>query len=186
MCVNCKWRDLQFNVDSERQIFEKLFHERFIYSQSFCQKSAERKSPKKYFSYFFFDDWPRIRKQAFASKKTTAKTMMPYLKRLTKNSETKHCEFFPADLESRYAVRYSPIILQIYRLRKSTKCYTTKSASASFNKLQRCYTTNSNFMCYPNFCAFAEFSSRHEPTGFQPYVNILAGRHWRKHENNAK
>ena len=24
----------------------------FIYSQSFCQKSAERKSPKKYFSYF--------------------------------------------------------------------------------------------------------------------------------------
>ena len=32
--------------------FEKLFHGRFIYSQSFCQKSAERKSPKKYFSYF--------------------------------------------------------------------------------------------------------------------------------------
>ena len=47
-----EWRDLQFNVDFERQIFEKLFHGRFIYSQSFCQKSAERKSPKKYFSYF--------------------------------------------------------------------------------------------------------------------------------------
>ena len=28
-----EWRDLQFNVDSERQIFEKLFHGRFIYSE---------------------------------------------------------------------------------------------------------------------------------------------------------
>ena len=58
MCVNfiCEWGDLQFKVDSERQIFEKLFHGRFIYSQSFSQKSAERKSPKKYFSYFIFDD----------------------------------------------------------------------------------------------------------------------------------
>ena len=36
-CVNFKreWRDLQFNVASERQIFEKLFHGSFIYSQSF-------------------------------------------------------------------------------------------------------------------------------------------------------
>ena len=73
MCVNFirEWRDLQFNVDSERQIFEKLFHGRFIYSQSFCQKSAERKSPKKYFSYLIFDDWPGIRTQAFASNKPT-------------------------------------------------------------------------------------------------------------------
>ena len=31
-----------FNVDSERQSFEKLFHGMFIYSQSFCKKSAER------------------------------------------------------------------------------------------------------------------------------------------------
>ena len=31
------------------QIFETLFHGRFIYSQNFSQKSAERKSPKKYF-----------------------------------------------------------------------------------------------------------------------------------------
>ena len=53
VCVNFmrEWRDLQFNVDSERQIFEKLFHGNFIYSQSFCQKSAARKSAKKYFSY---------------------------------------------------------------------------------------------------------------------------------------
>ena len=56
LCVNfiCEWRDLQFNVDSERQSFEKLFHGRFIYSQSFCQKTAERKSPKKYLFIFRF------------------------------------------------------------------------------------------------------------------------------------
>ena len=56
VCVNFmrEWRDLQFNVDSELQIFEKLFHGNFIYSQSFCQKSAERKLPKKYFSYLIF------------------------------------------------------------------------------------------------------------------------------------
>ena len=54
VCVNSihKWRDLQFKVDSERQLFEKLFRAILFYSQSFCQKSAERKSPKKYFSYF--------------------------------------------------------------------------------------------------------------------------------------
>ena len=50
VCVNFihKWRDLQFKVDSKRQNFEKLSMAIFIYSQ----KSAERKSPKKYFSYF--------------------------------------------------------------------------------------------------------------------------------------
>ena len=58
-------------VCSERQIFEELFHGRFIYSQSFCQKSAEKKSPKKYFSYFIFDNWPGIRTQAFGSNKPT-------------------------------------------------------------------------------------------------------------------
>ena len=31
--------------------FENLFMAIFIYSQRFCQKSTERKSPKKYFSY---------------------------------------------------------------------------------------------------------------------------------------
>ena len=47
VCVNFihKWRDLQFKVDSERQIFWETFHGNFIYSQSFCKKSAERKSP---------------------------------------------------------------------------------------------------------------------------------------------
>ena len=50
-----EWRDLQFSIDSERQIFEKLFHSRLSYLQSFCQKSAERKSQKKYFFTFRFD-----------------------------------------------------------------------------------------------------------------------------------
>ena len=40
-----KWQDLQFKVDSERQIFWETFHGNFIYSLSFWQKSAERKSP---------------------------------------------------------------------------------------------------------------------------------------------
>ena len=55
MCVNFirEWRDLKFNVDSEQQIFKKLFTAKFIYSQSFCQKSAEGgKSSKKYFHIF--------------------------------------------------------------------------------------------------------------------------------------
>ena len=45
VCVNFiyKWRDLQFKVDSERHIFWETFHGNFIYSQSFCQKSAKRK-----------------------------------------------------------------------------------------------------------------------------------------------
>ena len=34
------------------RFFEKLFMTIFIYSQSFCQKSAKRKSRNKYFSYF--------------------------------------------------------------------------------------------------------------------------------------
>ena len=55
VCVNFvhKWRDLQFKVDSERQIFWETFSlQVFIYSQSVCPKSAKKKSPKKYFSYF--------------------------------------------------------------------------------------------------------------------------------------
>ena len=47
-----EWRDLQFNVDSERHIFQKLFHIKLIYCQSLCQKSAEKKSPNKYFHIF--------------------------------------------------------------------------------------------------------------------------------------
>ena len=53
VCVNFiqEWRDLQFNVDSEWQTFEKLLHGRFIKSLSFCQKSTEKLSLKKYFLF---------------------------------------------------------------------------------------------------------------------------------------
>ena len=34
------------------RFLEKLFHDSFIYSLSFCQKSDERESPKKYILYF--------------------------------------------------------------------------------------------------------------------------------------
>ena len=49
-----KWRDLQFKVDSERQIFEKLFHgNHFIYSPSFLPQICwEKVAEKIFFSYF--------------------------------------------------------------------------------------------------------------------------------------
>ena len=52
LILNMIGGDLQFKVDSEWQIFWKSLHANFICSQSFFLKSAERKSPKKYFSYF--------------------------------------------------------------------------------------------------------------------------------------
>ena len=43
-----------------------------VYSHSFGQKPAERKSPKKYFLFVFrSDDWPGIRTRAFTSNKPT-------------------------------------------------------------------------------------------------------------------
>ena len=53
VCINFihKSRDLQFKVDPERQTFWETFHRNFVWSWSICQKSAEKKSPKKY--YFF-------------------------------------------------------------------------------------------------------------------------------------
>ena len=45
--ITREWRELYFKVFFEFQIFEKLFMEIFIHSV--CQKSAERKSAKKYF-----------------------------------------------------------------------------------------------------------------------------------------
>ena len=53
VCVNFihEWRELQFKVDSERQIFEKFFIA-ILFTQSFCQKSAEKKSLKQRFHIF--------------------------------------------------------------------------------------------------------------------------------------
>ena len=56
VCLNfiCEWRDVQFTVDSERQIFEKLFHVANLFDiQRFCQKSGERKLQKKWFASYF-------------------------------------------------------------------------------------------------------------------------------------
>ena len=58
VCVNFvyEWWDLKFKINYERQIFENSTWEFFFYSQRFCQNSAERELPKKYFfSYFRFD-----------------------------------------------------------------------------------------------------------------------------------
>ena len=53
-------------VGSERQIFfEKLFMAVLLYSQSFCQKSAEKKSPREILFVFLFDVWPGARTMSF-------------------------------------------------------------------------------------------------------------------------
>ena len=41
-----------FKVDSEQQNFGETFHGNFYLLSEFLPESAERKSPKKYFSYF--------------------------------------------------------------------------------------------------------------------------------------
>ena len=56
-CVNLihEWWDLEFNVDSEWQIYEKLFHGNFICSQSFSHKGRvclEAVVKEIFFSYF--------------------------------------------------------------------------------------------------------------------------------------
>ena len=62
-----------FKVDSDRQIFFKNFSCQF---QSFCQKSAERKSSKKYFlQVFCFDVWAGARILALQKVKTPVKTI---------------------------------------------------------------------------------------------------------------
>ena len=50
-----RWRDLQFKVDSERQIFWETFHGNFIYSE-FLPEIAE-----EILFVFYFDVWPGTR-----------------------------------------------------------------------------------------------------------------------------
>ena len=45
---------IQFNVDSEQQIFVKFFHGNLIYCRRFWKKSDESKLPKKYFFYISY------------------------------------------------------------------------------------------------------------------------------------
>ena len=50
-----KWRDLQFKVDTDLQNFWQTFHGKFINTQCFCKKSAERIfSKKSLFSILFW------------------------------------------------------------------------------------------------------------------------------------
>ena len=52
VCVNFSGRTYSLKSTLNGRFFEKLCMAIFIYSQSFWQKSAKRKSPKKYFLYF--------------------------------------------------------------------------------------------------------------------------------------
>ena len=74
MCVNfllLSGRTYSLTSTPNDRFLRNFFMAGFFYSQSLCHKSAERKSPKKYFSYFIFDDWPGIWTQALASNKPT-------------------------------------------------------------------------------------------------------------------
>ena len=70
VCVNFfihNWQDLQFKVDSERQTFWETFHGKFLFTlRAFARNLLRgKKSPKKYFSYFFFYVWPGALTLAF-------------------------------------------------------------------------------------------------------------------------
>ena len=86
-----EWLNIQFNFDSERQIFEKLFLDRFIYSQIFLffffffvlpetdrnlLKWIRRKNVFFFFIFRFYD-WPGIRTRApqLISQHSTFKTI---------------------------------------------------------------------------------------------------------------
>ena len=64
VCVNVirEWRDLQLNVDTERQIF----HGKFIYSPSFLPGNCWEEIAEKIFFVLIlrFDAWPGIGSQA--------------------------------------------------------------------------------------------------------------------------
>ena len=76
VCANFihEWRDLQFKVDSERQIFEKLFHGRFITLRVFATNLLRGNRRRNIFFFIFrFDIWPwiRIRALSLISQHTT-------------------------------------------------------------------------------------------------------------------
>ena len=71
-----EWRDLQFNVDSALQRLEKLLYSSVTYCQSFCQKYAQRKSPKKYIFFFLFRCLTWDTSPCFTSNKPTLPTKL--------------------------------------------------------------------------------------------------------------
>ena len=50
-----EWRDVPLTLNPDDRFFEKPVQGGFIYFESFCQKSVEKKSQKKIFFIFRFD-----------------------------------------------------------------------------------------------------------------------------------
>ena len=68
VCVNFfihKWQDLQFKVDSERQIFWETFHGNFISFAEFLPEICWDEIAEEIFFVFRFDVWPGTRTLAF-------------------------------------------------------------------------------------------------------------------------
>ena len=68
-----EWRNLQLNIDSERQIFEKFFSWQIYLLSEFLPEICWEKIARKIFFFFIFrfDAWSGIRTQAFTSNKPT-------------------------------------------------------------------------------------------------------------------
>ena len=69
VCINFmhEWRKLQFKNDFERQIFKKLFRDRFIYFQEFLVRNLLRESRRRIIVLYFvlmsgigFEPWAHI------------------------------------------------------------------------------------------------------------------------------
>ena len=67
VCVNFihKWRDLQFKVDSERQIFWQAFHGNFYLLSEFLPEICWEEIAKEILFVFRFDVWPGTRTLTF-------------------------------------------------------------------------------------------------------------------------
>ena len=67
LCVNFihEWRDLQFKVDSERQIFEKFFMA-ILFALSILAKFCREKIAEEVLFVFCYDVWPSVRTLALS------------------------------------------------------------------------------------------------------------------------
>ena len=61
-----EWRDLQFKVDSEQQIFEKFFSWQFYLFSEFLPGIYGDEVAEEVLFVFYFDVWPGARTLAFA------------------------------------------------------------------------------------------------------------------------
>ena len=67
VCVNFmhKWQDLQFKVDTERQIFWETFHGNFYWLSEFLPEICWEEIAEEILFVFRFDVWPGTRTLAF-------------------------------------------------------------------------------------------------------------------------